>query len=117
MVLNGFKFSFLKVPLVIRSVHAQKNVTGRFVSTLIHPSPPRPTTPFKNVMKIFMKIFYLSFSFRDIRIDSFAFLSLDSIIVQLEIALNSLYQKQPSRGVLRERCFENMQQIYGRTPL
>ena len=114
MVLNGFKFSFLKVPLVIRSVHAQKNVTGPFVSTPIHPL--RPTTPFKNFMKIFMKIFYLSFSFRDIRID-FAFLSLDSIIVQLEIALNSLYQKQPSRGVLRKRSFENMQQIYGRTPL
>ena len=26
-------------------------------------------------------------------------------------------QKQPSRGVLRKRCSENMQEIYGRTPM
>ena len=26
-------------------------------------------------------------------------------------------QKQPSRGVLRKRCFENMQQIYRITPI
>ena len=26
-------------------------------------------------------------------------------------------QKQPSRGVLRKRCSENMQQIYSRTPM
>ena len=26
-------------------------------------------------------------------------------------------QKQPSRGVLRKRCSENMQQIYSRTPI
>ena len=26
-------------------------------------------------------------------------------------------QKQPSRGVLRKRCSENMQQIYMRTPM
>ena len=26
-------------------------------------------------------------------------------------------QKQPSRRVLRKRCFENMQQIYRRTPM
>ena len=26
-------------------------------------------------------------------------------------------QKQPSRGVLRESCFQNMQQIYRRTPI
>ena len=32
--------------------------------------------------------------------------------------VNSLmFQKQPSRSVLRKRCSENMQQIYGRTPL
>ena len=27
------------------------------------------------------------------------------------------FQKQPSRGVLRKRCSENMQQIYRRTPI
>ena len=27
------------------------------------------------------------------------------------------FQKQPSRGVLRKRCSENMQQIYRRTPM
>ena len=27
------------------------------------------------------------------------------------------YQKQPSRGVFRKRCSENMQQIYRRTPM
>ena len=26
-------------------------------------------------------------------------------------------QKQPSRGILKERCSENMQQIYRRTPM
>ena len=29
----------------------------------------------------------------------------------------SVLQKQPSRGVLRKRCSENMQQIYRRTPM
>ena len=28
-----------------------------------------------------------------------------------------LYQKQPSRGVFRKKCSENMQQIYGRAPM
>ena len=28
-----------------------------------------------------------------------------------------LVQKQPSRGVLRKRCSENMQQIYRRIPM
>ena len=27
------------------------------------------------------------------------------------------YQNQPSRGVLKKRCSENMQQIYRRTPM
>ena len=43
-----------------------------------------PYPPFKNVMKIFG----LSFSFRDMQVDSFAILSLVSIIVQLDSALN-----------------------------
>ena len=30
---------------------------------------------------------------------------------------NSEYQKQPSRGVLKKRCSENMQQIYRRIPV
>ena len=29
----------------------------------------------------------------------------------------NLFQKQPSRGVLKKRCSENMQQIYRRTPM
>ena len=51
------------------SISSRKNVIWRFVSTLY--------PPFKNVMKIFC----LSFSFRDKKIDSFAFLLLASIIV------------------------------------
>ena len=82
---------------------------------LFLPSTPQP--PFKNVMKIFMKIFCLSFSFCNMKIDSFAFLLLPSIIVQLESPLNSLYQRQPFRGVLRKMCSENMQQIYRRIPM
>ena len=31
--------------------------------------------------------------------------------------ISSSRQKQPSRAVLRKRCFENMQQIYRRTPM
>ena len=27
------------------------------------------------------------------------------------------FQKQPSRGVLRKRCYENIQQIYRKTPI
>ena len=76
-----------------------------------------PTHPLRNVMKIFMNIFCLSFSFRGMKIDSFPFLSLASISVQLESALNSLYQRQPSRGVLRKMCSENVQQIYRITPM
>ena len=81
-----------------------------------YPLPPTPP-PFKNVMKIFMKIFCLSFSFRNLKIDSFAFLLLASIIVQLESPLNSLHQRQPSRGVLRKMCSGNMKQIYRRIPM
>ena len=31
--------------------------------------------------------------------------------------LEALLQKQPSTSILRKRCSENMQQIYGRTPI
>ena len=31
--------------------------------------------------------------------------------------MNNKDQEQPSRGVLRKRCSENMQQIYSRTPM
>ena len=34
----------------------------------------------------------------------------------MALTLNFKIQKQPSRGVLRKRCSENMQQIYRRTP-
>ena len=40
--------------------------------------------------------------------------------MQLESMLNSLYQRQPSRGVLRKMCSENMHApnfIYRRTPM
>ena len=35
----------------------------------------------------------------------------------IEITFFLIYQKQSSKGVLRKRCSENMQQIYRRTPL
>ena len=35
---------------------------------------------------------------------------------ELNKYLTSYFDKQPSRGVLIERCSENMQQIYRRTP-
>ena len=35
----------------------------------------------------------------------------------IEITFFLFYQKQSSKGVLRKRCSENMQQIYKRTPL
>ena len=33
------------------------------------------------------------------------------------LSLVVIFQKQPSRGVLKKRCSENMQQIYRRTPM
>ena len=57
-------------------IFSRKNAILCFVST--------PYPPFKNLMKIFMKMFCLSFSFRDMDVNSFAFLSMASIIVQLE---------------------------------
>ena len=68
----------------------QKNNIWRFVSTTNLP-PPSPLPPFKNFMKISMKIFYLSFSSHNMQTDSFALLSLTSITVQLESVLSSLY--------------------------
>ena len=68
-----------------------------------------PYPPFRNI-KIFMKILCLSFSFHDMKIDSFSNASV----------LNSLYQKQLFRGVLREMFSENMHAanfIYRRTPI
>ena len=35
----------------------------------------------------------------------------------LDKKIQILIQRQPSRGVLRKRCSENMQQIYKRTPM
>ena len=34
-----------------------------------------------------------------------------------ETLKNTFFQKQPSRGALKKRCSENMQQIYRRTPM
>ena len=39
-----------------------------------------------------------------------------SIILKHSTAIKGI-QKQPSRGALRKRCSENMQQIYRRTPM
>ena len=92
---------------------SRKNVIWRFVST----PPPLSRTWWKFLWKFFC----LSFSFRNMQVDSFASVSLALIIVQRESALNSLYQrgcpKQPSRGVFRKMCSENTQQIYRRTPM
>ena len=71
-----------------------------------HPYPP--------TIKKVMNIFYFSFSFRNMQIDSFALLSLFPIFVLLDSRLNSL-QKHLSRGVLRKSCCENMQQIQENT--
>ena len=35
----------------------------------------------------------------------------------LEILFGAQHQEQPPRGVLKERCSENMHQIYRRTPM
>ena len=39
------------------------------------------------------------------------------ICIIREWSSKSVFQKQPSRGVLKKRCSENMQQIYIRTPM
>ena len=54
---------------------------------------------FKNIMKIF-KIFYLSFSFHNMQIDTFAFLLLILIIMQLENALNSLIPTLQNQSII-----------------
>ena len=38
-------------------------------------------------------------------------------VLHSEKTLRSRIQKQPSRGVLKKRCSENMQQSYRRTPM
>ena len=94
-------------PLVIWFAHGRTSYNVLFL-----PQTPPPPTPFKNVMKIF----YFSFSFHDIQIDSFAFLSLASIIVHLESALNSLYTLRNQSIILCEAklnliiadCLQNM---------
>ena len=35
----------------------------------------------------------------------------------ISVNIKSFNQKQPSNGVFRKRCSENMQQIYRRTPV
>ena len=50
------------------------------------------------------------------QMNSFAFLLLASIILQMKSVINSLYQKHLSGSVLRKMCSENMQQIY-QTPM
>ena len=63
---------------------------------------------FKNIMKTFMKNFYLSFSFQDLKFDSFAFLLLASIVAQLETVLtysSSCNLTQPISRALIVRDF------------
>ena len=48
-------------------------------------------------------------------LDNFA-TSLINNVFDLDLFLDLLIQKQPSRGALRKRCSENIQQIYRRTP-
>ena len=55
------------------------------------------------MLKIMLRIFIYSYGF--------------IITIFLENELIRLFQKQPSRGVLRKRCSENMQQIYRRAPM
>ena len=38
-------------------------------------------------------------------------------ITSTAVAENHFGQKQPTRGVLRKSCSENMQQIYSKTPM
>ena len=40
-----------------------------------------------------------------------------SISLKILFLCKSSFKKQPSRGVLMKRCSENMQQIYGKTPM
>ena len=52
--------------------------------------------------------FDISFEFQDFLGTSF---------LDIQNLTSTLFQKQPSRGVLNKRCSENMQQIYRRTPM
>ena len=45
------------------------------------------------------------------------FKGLPAIYLEILSTKNSEQQKQPPIGVIRERCFENMKQIYRRTPM
>ena len=56
---HGFSTSFLRATR--NSICSRKYVIWHFIST--------PTPFFKNVMKMFIKIFCLSFSFHDMQID------------------------------------------------
>ena len=60
-------YSGIKEPFVIGFVHRRTSYEVLFLP---------PTAHFENVMKIFMKVFCLSLSHRDMKIDSFAFPSL-----------------------------------------
>ena len=55
-----------------------------------------------------MKFFYLSFSFHDMQIGCFAFLSLASIIVQLESALNNLYSHTWNQSIILCKLWVNL---------
>ena len=57
---HGFSTSFLVATR--NSICSWRYVIWNFIST--------PTSFFKNAMKIFMKIFWLSFSFHNMQIDS-----------------------------------------------
>ena len=70
--------SMSKVPLVIRIVHGRTSY-----DVLLLPLPPPFQERHENVLSLIL--------FHGMKIDSFAFLLLTSIIVQLESALNSLY--------------------------
>ena len=74
----------------------------------------------KNVMTFYFYSYPLSRTSWKFFCLSFIFHELTPFQMQLECLLNSLYQKQLSRGVLRKMCSENMHAanfIYRRTPM
>ena len=103
-----FKQSYLLAITFLRHLRS-KQFVRQFIMSLTSIFKGKQSNDFNapSTIKILLQLF-LVFLY---------FYGWNKIAIFLQILKGELMQKQPSRGILRKRCSENMQQIYKRTPM
>ena len=123
---NNETFSYILVKILIKNLRFRWNHCLHFIVASKNTGPcPKMLSPAKKLLETLIHIQALKFNLSSLFL-SRPFLKkgrigiLSSEKVVMISLLNKIYstfstfQKQPSRGVLRKKCFENIQQNYRR---